>query len=206
MLEESLQRLRTDRIDLWMLHELKGAAEVEKFYGPGGAAEAFDLAKKQGKVRYLGFTGHTDPAMHLKILAGGYPFDASLQPVSALGTLDSRKFETEVIPELAKRKIAVIGMKGFGGSKRSSEKGLMTAEKVMRYSLSYPEVCTHLIGVDKFDYVEQAAVAATKSPMDEPERKAFVAWCDRMGGSEYAMHCQPGHRDGSSCCGGSVVA
>jgi len=206
MLEESLQRLRTDRIDLWMLHELKGPAEVEKFYGPGGAAEAFDLAKKQGKVRYLGFTGHTDPAMHLKILAGGYPFDASLQPVSALGTLDSRKFETEVIPELAKRKIAVIGMKGFGGSKRSSEKGLMTAEKVMRYSLSYPEVCTHLIGVDKFDYVEQAAVAATKSPMNEDERKAFVVWCDRMGGAEYAMHCQPGHRDGSSCCGGSVVA
>jgi hypothetical protein len=60
--------------------------------------------------------------------------------------------------------------------------------------------------VDKFDYVEQAAVAATMSPMNEDERKAFVAWCDRMGGAEYAMHCQPGHQDGSSCCGASAVA
>ena len=206
MLEESLERLQTDRIDLWMLHELKGADEVAKFYGPGGTAEAFDLAKKQGKVRYLGFTGHTDPAMHLKILEGGYPFDATLQPVSALGTLDSRKFETVVIPDLAKRKVAVIGMKGFGGSKRANERGLMTAEKVMRYALSYPEVCTHLIGVDKFEYVEEAAVASTKAPMDGEERKAFADWCDRMGGAAYAMHAQAGHQDGSDCGGGSVLA
>jgi aryl-alcohol dehydrogenase-like predicted oxidoreductase len=204
-LEDSLRRLKTDRVDLWMLHQVEKPEEVDKFYGPGGAAEAFDLAKKQGKVRYLGFTGHTNPAVHRKILDGGYPFDASLQPVSALGTLDSRKFETETIPELAKRQIAVIGMKGFGGSKRSSEKGLMTAEKVMRYSLSYPEVCTHLIGVDKFEYVDQAVVAASKSPMDAAERKAFAGWCDQMGGAAYAMHAQPGHQDGA-CCGGSVVA
>lgn len=205
MLEESLQRLKTDRIDLWMLHELKSKGEIDRFYGPGGAAEAFDLAKKQGKVRYLGFTGHTDPSLHLKIIEGGYPFDATLQPVSALGTLDSRKFETEVIPELKKREIAVIGMKGFGGSKRSSEKGLMTAEKVMRYALSYPEVCTHLIGVDQFPFVEQAVVASAKTPMTQEERNSFVAWCDQRGGAEYAMHCHPGHVDGSSC-GGSALA
>ena len=204
-LEDSLRRLKTDRLDLWMLHALQKAEEVDKFYGPGGAAEAFDLAKKQGKVRYLGFTGHDDPAVHLKIIQGGYPFDASLQPVSALGTLHSRRFETEVIPALAEKKIAVIGMKGFGGSKRSGEKGLMTAEKVMRYSLSYPEVCTHLIGVDKFEYVDQAVVASSKSPMDAAERKAFAEWCDRMGGAAYAMHAQPGHQDGA-CCGSSAVA
>jgi len=204
-LEDSLRRLKTDRLDLWMLHQVEKAEEVDKFYGPGGAAEAFDLAKKQGKVRYLGFTGHTDPAVHRKILDGGYPFDASLQPVSALGTLDSRKFETEIIPELGKRQIAVIGMKGFGGSKRASQKGLMTAEKVMRYALSYPEVCTHLIGVDQFEYVDQAVVAASKAPMEPDERKAFAEWCDRMGGAAYAMHAQPGHQDGA-CCGGSAVA
>ena len=204
-LEDSLRRLKTDHVDLWMLHQVEGADEVDKFYGPGGAAEAFDLAKKQGKVRYLGFTGHTDPAVHRKILDGGYAFDASLQPVSALGTLDSRKFETETIPELAKRQIAVIGMKGFGGSKRASQKGLMNAEKVMRYALSYPEVCTHLVGVDRFEYVDEAVVAAGKSPMEVEERKAFAAWCDRMGGAEYAMHCQPGHQDGA-CCGGSALA
>ena len=80
----------------------------------------------------------------------------------------------------------------------------MTAEKVVRYALSYPEVCTHLIGVDQLPYVSEAAVAATKTPMTVEERKAFVAWCDRMGGAAYAMHAQPGHRDGG-CCGGSLV-
>jgi len=204
-LEDSLRRLKTDRVDLWMLHQVEKPEEVDKFYGPGGAAEAFDLAKKQGKARYLGFTGHTNPAVHRKILDGGYPFDASLQPVSALGTLSSRRFETEVIPALAAKKIAVIGMKGFGGSKRSSEKGLMSAEKVLRYSLSYPEVCTHLIGVDQFPYVEQAVMASSLTPMTPEERKAFVAWCDQRGGATYAMHCQPGHRDGGCCGGGALV-
>jgi predicted aldo/keto reductase-like oxidoreductase len=203
MLEDSLRRLQTDRIDLWMLHEIKTEKEVEKFYGPGGAAEAFDLAKKQGKVRYLGFTGHDEPDVHVKIIEGGYPFDASLQPVSALGTLHSRRFESEVIPALAKAKIAVIGMKGFGGSKRAHEKGLITAEKVVRYALSYPEVCTHLIGVDQFGYVGEAALAAAKAPMTMDERKTFAAWCDSMGGAAYAMHAQPGHRDGGGC--GSVA-
>ena len=80
----------------------------------------------------------------------------------------------------------------------------MTADKVMRYALSYPEVCTHMIGVDQFPYVEQAVLASAQTPMTPEERKAFAAWCDRMGGAEYAMHCQPGHRDGS-CCGGAVA-
>ena len=199
MLEDSLRRLKTDRLDLWMLHELKTEGEVKKFYGPGGAAEAFDLAKKQGKVRYLGFTGHDEPGVHVKMIEGGYPFDASLQPVSALGTLHSRRFESEVIPALAKAKIAVIGMKGFGGSKRAHEKGLMNAEKVVRYALSYPEVCTHLIGIDQFNYVGEAALAAAKTPMSAEERKTFAAWCDSMGGAAYAMHAHPGHRDGGGC-------
>jgi aryl-alcohol dehydrogenase-like predicted oxidoreductase len=199
MLEDSLKRLRTDRLDLWMLHAIENSREIDKFYGPGGAVEAFELAKQQGKVRYFGFTGHSDVEVHRKILEGGFPFDASLQPVSALGTLQSRKFEAEIIPELRKKEVAVLGMKGFGGAKRAAQKGLMNAEKVVRYSLSYPEVCTHVIGIDRVEYVEEAALAATKTPMDEKERKDFAQWCDQMGGAAYAMHCQPGHRDGAGC-------
>lgn len=204
MLEESLQRLRTDRLDLWMLHAIENSKEIDKFYGPGGTVEAFELAKKQGKVRYLGFTGHSDVAVHRKIIDGGFPFDASLQPVSALGTLQSRKFEAEIIPELRKKGIAVLGMKGFGGAKRAAQKGLMNAEKVVRYSLSYPEVCTHVIGIDRLEYVQEAAVAAGKTPMTVDERQAFVQWCDQRGGAAYAMHCQPGHRDGG-CSHGAAV-
>lgn|GEM_PF-140865 len=203
MLEESLQRLRTDRLDLWMLHAIENPKEIDKFYGPGGTAEAFELAKQQGKVRYFGFTGHSDVEVHRKILEGGFSFDASLQPVSALGTLQSRKFEAEIIPELRKKEIAVLGMKGFGGAKRAAQKGLMNAEKVVRYALSYPEVCTQVIGIDELKYVEEAALAAGKTPMNEKERQDFAQWCDRMGGAAYAMHCQPGHRDGGGC--GSVA-
>jgi len=203
MLEESLKRLRTDRLDLWMLHAIENPKEIDKFYGPGGTAEAFELAKQQGKVRYFGFTGHSNVEVHRKILEGGFPFDASLQPVSALGTLQSRKFEAEIIPELRKKEIAVLGMKGFGGAKRAAQKGLMNAEKVVRYALSYPEVCTQVIGIDQFDYVGEAALAATKTPMSAEERKTFALWCDQMGGAAYAMHAQPGHRDGGGC--GSVA-
>jgi hypothetical protein len=70
--------------------------------------------------------------------------------------------------------------------------------------LSYPEVCTHLIGIDQFDYVGEAALAATKTPMTTDERKAFAVWCDQRGGATYATHAHPGHRDGG-CCGSSLA-
>lgn len=200
MLEESLRRLKTDHIDLWMIHQLENDQEVEKAYGPGGVIEALELAKKQGKIRYTGFTGHTRPESHLKMLEGGYDFDASLMPVSALGALSSRNFESVVMPELVKRRLAVIGMKGFGGSKRAHLHKLVNAEKVLRYSLSYPDVCTHLIGIDKMEFVDEAAAAASKTPMTPEERASFAQWCADQGGAQYASYLQPGYRDGVNCC------
>ena len=203
MLEQSLSRLGTDHLDLWMIHQLENDDEVKKAYGPGGVIEALELAKKQGKVRYTGFTGHTNPESHLEMLRGGYEFDASLMPVSALGALSSRRFEEVVMPELVKRNVAVLGMKGFGGSKRASLHGLVNPETVLRYSLSYPQVCTHLIGMDKYDYVDQAALASSKTPMTVPEREAFTVALAAQGGAAYACYLQEGYRDGS--CGGAVA-
>ena len=204
MLEQSLKRLGTDHLDLWLIHQIENVDEVEKAYGPGGVIEALELAKQQGKIRYTGFSGHTDPEAHLKILRGGYEFDASLMPVSALGALSSRKFEQIVMPELIKQNVAVIGMKGFGGSRRAHLHGLVSPETVLRYSLSYPQVCTHLIGMDKYPFIDQAAMATSKTPMTVPEREAFkVAIADR-GGAEYAVYLQEGYQDG--CCGGASVA
>ncbi len=204
MLEQSLKRLGTDHLDLWMIHQIENEAEVDKAYGPGGVIEALELAKKQGKIRYTGFTGHTDPEAHLKILRGGYEFDATLMPVSALGALSSRKFEEIVMPELVKRNVAVLGMKGFGGSRRAHLHGLVNPETVLRYSLSYPQVCTHLIGMDKYDFIDQAAIASSKTPMTVPEREAFKVAISERGGAEYAVYLQEGYRDG--CCGGASVA
>jgi uncharacterized protein len=196
MLEDSLRRLKTDHLDLWMIHQLENDEEVTKAYGPGGVLEALDQAKREGKVRYTGFTGHTDPQAHVKMLEGGYPFDASLMPVSALGALSSRRFEEVVMPELVKRNVACLGMKGFGGSKRAHLHGLVNAETVMRYSLSYPQVCTHVVGIDKMDYLEQAALAASKTPMSVGEREEFTVSVAARGGERFAVHLEPGHRDG----------
>lgn len=204
MLEQSLTRLGTDHLDLWMIHQLESVAEVEKAYAPGGVIEALELAKKQGKVRYTGFTGHTLPEAHLKMLQGGYEFDATLMPVSALGALSSRRFEQDVMPELVKRNVAVLGMKGFGGSKRAEMHGLVNAESVLRYSLSYPQVCTHLIGMEKSAYVDQAVAAASKSPMSVPEREAFKVAVAARGGAEFAVYLREGYRDG--CCGAARPA
>lgn len=199
MLEDSLRRLRTDHLDLWMIHQLQDEAEVEKAYGPGGVLEALELAKEQGKVRFTGFTGHTDPAAHLSMLEGGYEFDASLMPVSALGALSSRRFEEIVMPALEKRNLAVIGMKGFGGSRRAHLHGLVTAETVLRYSLSYPQVCTHLIGIDQIRFVDEAALASTKTPMSLQERKKFTVEISKRGGDQFASYLREGYRDGQLC-------
>jgi aryl-alcohol dehydrogenase-like predicted oxidoreductase len=82
MLEESLNRLQTDRLDLWQIHGVSFENDPELFIRPGGAAEAMRKAKESGKVRYLGFTGHKDPAIHLKMLATGFPFDAVQMPLN----------------------------------------------------------------------------------------------------------------------------
>ena len=199
MLEDSLRRLQTDHLDLWMLHSIVNQAEVDKAYGPGGVIEAFDLARQQGKVRYIGFTGHTDPAAHVSIIEKGYPWDATLMPVSALGALSSRAFEKEVMPLCVQKNIAVLGMKGFGGSKRPHLHGKINVEEVVRYSLSYPQVTTHCVGIDKYEYVDPLVAAASKTPMTVAERDSFVAKLKADGCEKYAVYLDPAHIDGD--CG-----
>lgn len=98
-LEESLRRLRTDHIDLWQIHEVVYYSDPDLIFRQNGAIEALDQAKKEGKVRFVGFTGHKDPAIHLKMLSHNYPFDTVQLP---LNTFDAsfNSFETQVLPEL----------------------------------------------------------------------------------------------------------
>ena len=174
MLEDSLRRLKTDHLDLWMLHNIKGDDAV-KAYEYYGAIEALEEAKKQGKIRYTGFTGHTNPQIHKDIIEGGYAWDATLMPVSVVGALKSREFEKEVMPLCVKKNIAVLGMKGFGGNRRTSLHAKTNVKEVIRYSLSYPQVCTHVIGIDKLEYARQAIAASSATPMSVPERNAAQA-------------------------------
>lgn len=109
-LEESLRRLRTDHLDLWQVHECVYDNDPERHFARGGVVEALGRAKAQGKVRYVGFTGHKDPQIHLWMLSFDFPFDACQLPLNGLDAR-FRSFQAHVLPELARQGIAAIGMK-----------------------------------------------------------------------------------------------
>lgn len=99
MLEQSLRRLRTDHLDVWQIHEVIYENDPDLIFAPGGAIEALDEAKKQGKVRFVGFTGHKDPSIHLRMLSHNYPFDTVQLPLNCFDAT-FRSFERQVLPEL----------------------------------------------------------------------------------------------------------
>ena len=200
MLQVQLKRLKTDHIDLWMIHEIKDG-DVAPAYAKGGVIEALEEAKQKGLVRYTGFTGHDSPEAHVKIIEGGYPFDASLLPVSVLGnTLHASEFDKTVLPLMQEKGIAAIGMKGFGGSKRASLHGMVTVQQVVDYALSYPEVTTQCIGIDSMTFAQQAVAAALSAkPMSVEERNKFLALIQARGGAEYAAFLKEGYSDGACC-------
>jgi len=173
MLEDSLRRLKTDHLDLWMLHSVSGD-DAEEAYRQDGAIEAMELAKQQGKIRYTGFTGHTDPAVHMDLIQRGYEWDATLMPVSVVGALQSREYEEKVMPLCVEKNIAVLGMKGFGGSRRTELHGRTNVQEVLQYSLGYPQVCTHVVGLDKLEYLNQAVAGSAATPMTAAQQKMFA--------------------------------
>ncbi|MDQ2775307.1 MAG: aldo/keto reductase, partial [Acidobacteriota bacterium] len=153
MLEESLRRLQTDHLDLWQIHGVSFENDPALFIRPNGAAEALTKAKKDGKVRFVGFTGHKDPKIHLAMLETGFPFDSVQMPLNPFdGTF--RSFEDHVLPELQKRGIAALGMKPLNGAGPAIKKGVFTAEEMLRYAMSLP-VATTITGMDKTDVVDQ---------------------------------------------------
>src|SRR5437660_3880616 len=112
-LEESLKRLQTDHLDLWQIHEVVYENDPDLHFARGGVIEALDQAKKQGKTRYVGFTGHKSPAIHLRMLAHKYPWDAVQMPLNCFDAT-FRSFERAVLPEANRRGVAALGMKRLG--------------------------------------------------------------------------------------------
>lgn len=163
-LEESLRRLRTDYIDLWQIHEVIYVNDPDRHFAPGGAAEALLEAKRQGKVRFLGFTGHKDPVIHLKMLQHDFPFDTCQLPLNVFdGT--HRSFEQEVLPVLNQRGIAPLAMKSLSGTGDAVKQGLVTVEEAVRYVLSLP-VATMVSGIDSRDVLRQnLAIVRRFTPM-----------------------------------------
>ena len=153
MLEQSLRRLQTDHLDLWQIHGVGFDNDPELFIRAKGAAEALAKAKEQGKVRFVGFTGHKDPAIHLAMLATGFPFDAVQMPLNPFDAT-FHSFEKLVLPELNRRGIAALGMKPLTGKGEPLQKNVFSVEEMLRYAMSLP-VATTITGMEKPDVLRQ---------------------------------------------------
>jgi aryl-alcohol dehydrogenase-like predicted oxidoreductase len=171
-LEDSLRRLRTDYLDLWQIHEVVYPDDPEHHFALNGAAEALLEAKRQGKVRFIGFTGHKDPKLHLKMLQYDFPFDTCQMPLNVFdGTY--RSFEREVLPVLNQQGIAPLGMKNLSGNAASITEGIVTAEEALRYVLSLP-IASLVSGIDSVAVLKQnLAIVRRFTPLTVAEMHAL---------------------------------
>ena len=167
-LRESLRRLRTDHLDLWQIHEVVYENDPDRHVAKGGVVEALDEARRQGMVRFVGFTGHKDPALHLKMLEHGYPFDTCQLPLNCFDA-GFRSFQRQVLPELLARGIAPLGMKPICGEGDPARKRAVKATDALRYAMSLP-VATTITGIDSMKVLRQdVGVARGFVPLPEAE-------------------------------------
>lgn len=184
-LEESLTRLQTDHLDVWQIHEVIYENDPDLIFAPNGAAEALLEAKRQGKVRFLGFTGHKDPSIHLKMLSHNFPFDAVQMPLNCLDAT-FRSFETNVLPEVNRRGMAALGMKSLGGSGELVSEGAVVVMVGLRYAMSLPVAVT-ISGIDSVDVLHQnLEVARGFRPFSAAEMQTIRDAC-RFGASDGHM-------------------
>ena len=175
-IEDSLRRLRTDHIDLMQFHEINYDNDPDWIVERGALAELLK-AQKAGKVRFVGFTGHKDPHIHLKML-DKYKWDTVQMPINVCDWF-YRSFVHQVVPEANKRGVAPIGMKSLGGGSnhkgRLVTEGVCTVAEARRYSLSQP-IASLVVGIDSMEVLKQdLANARAFKPLTEAERDKLLA-------------------------------
>jgi len=176
-LNESLRRLQTDRIDLLQFHEVIRDSDPERIFAEGGGMEAVLEAKKAGKIRFIGFTGHKSPDIHLKMLATaskhGFKFDAVQMPLNVMDA-HFNSFEKRVLPVLTESGIGVLGMKPMGDHFILESK-TVTPTECLYYSMNLPTSVV-ITGCDSMEILQQALHAArTFKPMDSSQVAALLA-------------------------------
>jgi uncharacterized protein len=176
-LDESLRRLQTDHIDLLQFHEVIRDGDPTRIFAEGGGMEVVTEARKQGKVRYIGFTGHKSPDIHLKMLevafAHGFTFDAVQMPLNVMDAhFDS--FEKKVLPILVKHEIGVLGMKPMGDGQILRSK-TATPVECLHYAMNLPTSVV-ITGCDSLQILQQALDAAQSfKPMGPGEVSQLLA-------------------------------
>jgi aryl-alcohol dehydrogenase-like predicted oxidoreductase len=175
-IDESLKRLQTDHVDLMQFHEIIRMEDPDRIFAAGGAMEAMQDAKKAGKVRFIGFTGHKDPAIHLRMLQIAsehqFHFDAVQMPLNVMDA-HFRSFERQVLPELVKDGIGVLGMKPIGSGVILKSNTVKPIE-CLHYALNLPTSVV-ITGIDRMEYLQQAFEAArTFRPMPKESVAALL--------------------------------
>lgn len=176
-IDESLRRLKTDRIDLMQIHEVIRLSDVEKSFAPAGGLEALLAAKQAGKIRYIGFTGHKSPSIHLKMLETAakheFVFDAVQMPLNVMDAhYDS--FEKNVLPVALKHNIGILGMKSMG-SPYILESNTASPVECLHYAMSLPTSVV-ITGCDSLVILKQALKAAREfRPFTEQQVAALLS-------------------------------
>ncbi|MGA2051135.1 MAG: aldo/keto reductase [Terracidiphilus sp.] len=154
MLEDSLTRLQTDHVDVWQIHDVIYYNDPELAYQVDGVLEALATAKQQGKVRFVGFSGHKNPSIHLDMLDRGFPFDTVQMPINPFDT-SFRSFERSVLPVAVQKGIAVFSIKSMSGSGESIVRGALTPTEALSYAMSVPGVSTTVSGMNSMEVLDQ---------------------------------------------------
>lgn len=177
-LELSLKRMKTSYVDLWQVHAIGEMKEIDTLFGPGGAMEAFELAKKQGKTRFIGYTGHHDPHVHAEMLKRYDKWDTILMPLHPADP-HYLSFEKIVLPQAVEQKLGIQAMKITANAKLLS---VMSVRDCIRYALSLPVHCA-AIGCTTIGQLEDdVRIARDFRPLAETELAALRQRAERVKG------------------------
>ena len=179
-LEKSLRALKTDHVDLWQIHQVSTMDEVEQIFAPGGAIEAFEAAKKAGKCRFIGFTGHHDPDVHLAMLKHYDKYDTILMPLNPADP-SYLSFEKNVLPVAVQRGMGIQAMKSTANAKLLHS---IPVKDCITYVLSLPVHCVAL-GCTTIGQIEDdVRIAKQFKPMDEQQLAAIRKRAARFAGPQ----------------------
>jgi uncharacterized protein len=175
-LEDSLRRLKTDHVDLWQFHEMNYDSDPDWVFEKGGLKYALE-AQKAGKIRHIGFTGHKDPRIHLKMIEKPYPWVTSQMPINVMDAF-YRSFQNEVVPVCVKKNISVIAMKTLGGGPltgRIPTETKVTAEQCVRFALSLPvtTVCRGYMSMEQLQ--QDLKIARGFQPLSREQKAEILA-------------------------------
>jgi len=172
-LEDSLRRMNTDYLDLWQCHEVTRPDEVDRIFGPDGALEAVVKAHRDGKVRHIGFTGHADPEVHLKLLNGFEGWETLQCPVNLIDP-HYLSFIEKVLPAARKNGLGIIGMKS-NAIGEITRHNIASIPECLRFAWSQ-DVDVVVSGMDKPDFLEEnVAAAKTFRPMSRQEQRVLLS-------------------------------